>query len=106
MENIEQIIGKNYVAMRADLVAKKAESSIKMQPEYRYYPVEGSFTTEASLKVWRNVILYSALGQGDLKNGYTIRVYTQPAIFMVLIGAVLLVFSAVAVLYLVFRREK
>ena len=88
-KEINEIKGPNYLALRGNfLVFDKKENIItKLKPENRFYPVTGSFTSEASIhtNIFRD--LYIVLGEGSSNEGWTIRAYYNPLVIWIWIGA-------------------
>ncbi len=88
-DSINEIKGPNYLALRGNfLVFDKKENIItKLKPENRFYPVTGSFTSEASIhtNIFRD--LYIVLGEGSSNEGWTIRAYYNPLVIWIWIGA-------------------
>ena len=88
-DSISEIKGPNYLALRGNfLVFDKKENIITtLKPEHRFYPITGSFTSEASIhtNIFRD--LYIVLGEGNLNEGWTIRMYYNPLVIWIWIGA-------------------
>jgi len=88
-DSINEIKGPNYLALRGNfLVFDKKENIITtLKPERRFYPITGSFTSEASIhtNIFRD--LYIVLGEGNLNEGWTIRMYYNPLVIWIWIGA-------------------
>ena len=59
----------------------------KLIPQNRFYPITNSFTTEASIhtNIFRD--LYIVLGDGNLKDGWIVRIYHNPLVIWIWIGA-------------------
>ena len=66
---------------------KKKNIVTELNPENRYYPVTNNTTTEASIHV--NLIrdLYIVLGDGDRNEGWIVRIYYNPLVIWIWIGA-------------------
>jgi len=88
-ENIEEILGPNYVALQGNFLVYDREKNIvaKLKPENRYYPVTNNFTTEASIHTNLFRDLYIVLGEGNLNNGWVVRIYVNPLVMWIWIGA-------------------
>ena len=86
---INEIKGSNYLALRGDFLIYNNEKKIiaKLHPENRFYPITGSFTSEASIhtNIFRD--LYIVLGEGNINEGWTIRLYYNPLVMWIWIGA-------------------
>ena len=59
----------------------------KLQPENRFYPVTNSFTTEVSIHTNLLGDLYMVLGEGNLNDGWIVRIYYNPLVIWIWIGA-------------------
>ena len=59
----------------------------KLSPEKRFYPVTKNFTTEASIHTNLFRDLYMVLGDGNFKDGWVIRIYYNPLVIWIWIGA-------------------
>ena len=75
-EKINEIKGSNYVALRGNFLVYNNEKKIvtKLKPENRFYPVKNNFTTEASIHTNLFRDLYIVLGEGNLNDGWTVRI--------------------------------
>ncbi len=86
---ISEVRGSNYLALKGNFsVYDKNKNLITtLVPENRFYPITKSFTSEASIHT--NIIrdLYIILGQGNKNDGWTIRVYYNPLVVWIWIGA-------------------
>ena len=86
---LSKVEGPNYYAIKGDfLVYDKKENKVtELNPENRYYPVKNSTTTEASIHTNLLRDLYIVLGDGDVKNGWVVRLYYNPLVIWIWIGA-------------------
>jgi cytochrome c-type biogenesis protein CcmF len=88
-DSINEIKGPNYLALRGNFLVfdKKKNIITTLKPENRFYPITGSFTSEASIhtNIFRD--LYIVLGEGNLSEGWTIRMYYNPLVIWIWIGA-------------------
>ena len=86
---INEVKGANYLALRGDFSIYNKEKKIiaKLQPENRFYPVTGNFTSEASIHTNLFRDLYIVLGEGNINDGWTIRLYYNPLVIWIWIGA-------------------
>ena len=87
---INEIKGKNYIALQGNFLVYDGEKNIiaNLKPENRYYAVTNNFTTEASIHT--NLIrdLYIVLGEGNLNNGWVVRIYYNPLVIWIWIGGI------------------
>ena len=88
-EEINEIKGSNYIAIRGNfsIYDDKKNFITKLRPEKRFYPVTKNFTTEASIHTNLFRDLYMVLGDGNLKDGWIIRIYYNPLVIWIWIGA-------------------
>ena len=88
-KKIEEIKGPNYVAIRGSFLVKDKNKNIitKLEPENRFYPTTQIITTEASIHTNLLRDLYIVLGDGNLKDGWVIRIYHNPLVIWIWIGA-------------------
>ena len=94
-DKINEIKAINYIAIRGNFLVYDNNKDLitKLEPENRYYPVTNNFTTEASIHVNLFRDLYIVLGEGNLNEGWTVRIYYNPLVVWIWIGA-LVVFIA------------
>ena len=59
----------------------------KLKPENRFYPVTNNFTTEASIHTNLLRDLYIVLGEGNINDGWVVRIYYNPLVVWIWIGA-------------------
>ena len=88
-DSINEIKGPNYLALRGNFVVYNKKNNIitTLKPENRFYPITGSFTSEASIHTNLHRDLYIVLGEGNLNEGWTIRIYYNPLVIWIWIGA-------------------
>ena len=88
-EEINEIKGLNYVAIQGNfsIYDSKKNFITKLSPEKRFYPVTKNFTTEASIHTNLFRDLYMVLGDGNFKDGWVIRIYYNPLVIWIWIGA-------------------
>ena len=88
-KEINQIKGQNYVALRGNFIIYDDKKSIiaKLNPENRFYPITKIFTTEAAIHTNLLRDLYIVLGDGNLSDGWVVRIYYNPLVIWIWIGA-------------------
>ena len=88
-KEINEIKGPNYFALRGNFFVYDKNKNIitKLQPENRFYPVTNSFTTEVSIHTNLLRDLYMVLGEGNLNDGWIVRIYYNPLVIWIWIGA-------------------
>jgi cytochrome c-type biogenesis protein CcmF len=100
-KEIKQVKKSNYVALRGifEVKDKKNKFITNLKPENRFYPITNIFTSEAS--IYTNLLgdLYIVLGEGNINEGWIVRVYYNPLVIWLWIGAFAIflggVFSAI-----------
>ena len=88
-KEINEVKGPNYIAIRGifDVYNKKKIVITNLNPENRYYPITNNFTTEASIHTNLLRDLYIVLGDGNLNDGWVVRIYYNPLVLWIWIGA-------------------
>jgi len=88
-DKINEIRGPNYVALQGNFLVYDEDNKIvtKLKPENRYYPIENNFTTEASIHTTLLRDLYIVLGEGNNIDGWVVRIYHNPLVIWIWIGA-------------------
>ena len=88
-KEVNEIIGPNYVALQGNFLVHDKNKNIitKLKPENRFYPVTNNFTTEASIHTNLLRDLYIVLGEGNINDGWVVRVYYNPLVIWIWIGA-------------------
>ena len=91
-ENIYEVKGPNYLAIQGNFFVYDIKKSIvtKLKPESRFYPITKNFTTEASIHTNLFRDLYIVLGDGNLKDGWIVRIYYNPLVVWIWIGSFLI----------------
>ena len=86
---INKIQGPNYFALRGKFSVYNNKKKIitVLNPENRYYPVTNITTTEASIDVNLSRDLYIVLGEGNTNEGWIVRIYYNPLVVWIWIGA-------------------
>ena len=88
-KKIDEIVGPNYVALQGNFLVNDEKKNIitKLKPENRFYPVTNNFTTEVSIHTNLLRDLYMVLGEGNLNDGWIVRIYYNPLVIWIWIGA-------------------
>ena len=89
LKEINEIKGPNYLALQGNFFVYDKEKNIitKLKPENRFYPITNNFTTEASIDTNLLRDLYIVLGEGNLNDGWVVRIYYNPLVIWIWIGA-------------------
>ena len=88
-KEINEIKGPNYFALQGNFFVYDKHKNIitKLQPENRFYPVTNNFTSEVSIHTNLLRDLYMVLGEGNLNDGWIVRIYYNPLVIWIWIGA-------------------
>jgi len=88
-KEINEITGKNYIGLQGNFLVYDRRKNIitKLKPENRFYPITNNFTTEASIDTNLLRDLYIVLGEGNLNDGWVVRIYYNPLVIWIWIGA-------------------
>jgi len=88
-KEIKEIKRSNYLALQGNFVVRDNEKNIvtKLKPENRFYPITNIFTTEASIHTSLLGDLYIVIGDGNLDDGWVVRIYYNPLVIWIWIGA-------------------
>jgi len=91
-KKISEDKGPNYVAIKGNFVVydKKKNIITELEPENRYYSITNIFTTEASIHTNLSRDLYIVLGEGNLNEGWVVRIYYNPLVIWIWIGALVI----------------
>ena len=88
-----QARGPNYVATRGTFaVRRNGEAVVTLEPEQRFYPVQGSQTTEAAIRSTLLGDLYAVIGDADATGGgFVTRLYFNPLVPWMWVGVLIMV---------------
>ena len=91
-KKINEIKESNYLALQGKFVVYDEREKIiaKLKPENRFYPITNNFTTEASIHTNLLRDLYIVLGEGNLNDGWVVRIYYNPLVIWIWIGALVI----------------
>jgi cytochrome c-type biogenesis protein CcmF len=85
---VNQIGGPDYTATRADMRLLRDGSEIALlHPEKRFYPVENGNATGVAIRTNLLSDVYAVIGDPDGKGGYTLRLYWNPLVPWIWLGA-------------------
>ncbi len=107
-DKIEEIKGSNYVALRGNFLVYDSKGKIitKLKPENRFYPIKNNFTTEASIHTTLVRDLYIVLGEGNLNDGWVVRIYYNPLVIWIWIGAFIIFLGGIVSMITNIRKVK
>tara|TARA_B100001123_G_scaffold4714_1_gene6206 strand:+ start:916 stop:2802 length:1887 start_codon:yes stop_codon:yes gene_type:complete len=91
-KDIKEIKRSNYLALQGNFIVYNKNKSIvtKLTPEKRFYPIENTFTTEASIHTNLFRDLYIVLGDGNLDQGWVVKIYYNPLVIWIWIGTLII----------------
>ena len=85
---VSQVSGVDYVATHADLRLMRGDRLIaEMHPEKRFFPLEKGTQTDVAIRTNLLADVYVVLGDPDGKGGYTLRLYYNPMVPWIWLGA-------------------
>jgi len=91
-KEINEVKGTNYLAIKANFIVydKNKNFITNLEPENRYYPISNIFTTEASIHTNLSRDLYIVLGEGNLNDGWIVKIYHNPLVIWIWIGSLII----------------
>ena len=91
---VERIEGPNYLAERGRFdVSRDGRPVAELRPEKRFYPVSQTPTTEAAIHTTWLADLYAVVGDADGTGGWSARLYHNPLVPWIWLGAVVMAFG-------------
>ncbi len=99
LQNVENVPGPNYDAVRGEILVEDGDKSWLMYPEKRNFRVQRMPTTEAAIDISLTRDVYIALGDPQEGGGYAVRVYIKPFVDWIWIGALLMAFGGIVSLF-------
>ena len=107
-KKINEIRGLNYVALQGVFVVYDNKKNIvtKLKPENRFYLIENNFTTEASIHTNLFRDLYIVLGEGNSNDGWVIRIYYNPLVIWIWIGALVIFLGGISSININLKKLK
>ena len=107
-EEINEIRGSNYVALQGNFLVYDEKKNIvtKLKPENRFYLITNNFTTEASIHTNLFRDLYIVLGEGNLNDGWVVKIYYNPLVIWIWIGSIVIFIGGIASININLRKLK
>jgi len=107
-EKINEIKGSNYVALQGNFLVYDNKKNIvtKLKPENRFYLIKNNFTTEASIHTNLFRDLYIVLGEGNLNDGWIVRIYYNPLVIWIWIGSLVIFMGGIVSMNINLRKLK
>ena len=94
--DVKPITGPNYAGSEgAFTVSRGGKIIAHLKPQKRNYPAEGSSTTEAAIRTTIGGDLYAVLGEEGEGGAWTVRLYFNPLVAWIWLGAVFMTFGGV-----------
>lgn len=79
LDAVEERPGPNYTATTATMTVRRGDRLVAvMHPEKRFYPVQGTPTTEAAIRNGLREDIYLVLGDPQADGGWAVRSYIKP----------------------------
>ncbi len=105
---INEIRGSNYVALQGNFLVYDEKKNIitKLKPENRFYPTTNNFTTEVSIHTNLYRDLYIVLGEGNLNDGWVVRIYYNPLVIWIWIGSLIIFIGGIVSMNINLRKLK
>ena len=107
-KEINEVKGPNYVAIKGNFTVYDEKENIitKLEPENRYYPITNIFTSEASIHTNLARDLYLVLGEGNLNKGWVVKIYYNPLVIWIWIGALIIFIGGIVSINNNLRKTK
>ena len=94
LDSVGEVPGPDYIATRADLRLLKGDRLIAaMHPEKRMFPREQGSQTDVAIRTNLLADVYAVIGDPDGKGGYTLRLYYNPLVPWIWLGAAVMAFG-------------
>jgi len=88
LDAVNQVSGPDYTATRADMRLLRNDREIaQLHPEKRFFPVENGNATGVAIRTNLLADVYAVIGDPDGKGGYTLRLYWNPLVPWIWLGA-------------------
>jgi cytochrome c-type biogenesis protein CcmF len=92
-------MGPNYESMKGTFyISKNGQEITTLYPEKRFYPVQGSVMTEASISPGVIRDLYISLGEQLESGAWSVRIYIKPFVQWIWAGAILMALGGILAL--------
>jgi cytochrome c-type biogenesis protein CcmF len=94
LDDVKDVAGPDHTAVRADMrLLRDGHQIAAMHPEKRFYPVENGTQTDVAIRTNLLADLYAVIGDADGKGGYVLRLYYNPLVPWIWLGAVAMAFG-------------
>ncbi len=96
LDAVKDAPGPNYTAMRADMrLLRDGRLISEMHPEKRFYTIENGTATGAAIRTNLLADVYAVIGDPDGKGGYVLRLYHNPLVPWIWLGALTMAFGGI-----------
>jgi cytochrome c-type biogenesis protein CcmF len=87
--DVSNVLGPNFRSTVAhiEVASQDGGAVVPLYPERRLYPVSGQTTTEAAIHTTWMADLYAVIGEGSAGQGWAVRLYHNPLVPWMWIGA-------------------
>jgi cytochrome c-type biogenesis protein CcmF len=94
LDTVNDVKGPDYTATRADMRLLKGDRLIsEMHPEKRFFPLENGNQTDVAIRTNLLADVYAVIGDADGKGDYTLRLYYNPLVPWIWLGAAVMAFG-------------
>jgi len=94
LDAVNEVKRSDHTATRADMrLLKDGVLVTEMHPEKRFYAVENGAATDVAIRTNLIADLYAVVGDPDGKGGYTLRLYHNPLVPWIWLGAAAMAFG-------------
>ncbi|HZT89471.1 MAG TPA: heme lyase CcmF/NrfE family subunit [Stellaceae bacterium] len=88
LDGVHEVQASDHTALRADMrLLRDGHQIAAMHPEKRFYPVENGTQTDVAIRTNLVSDVYAVIGDADGKGGYVLRLYYNPLVPWIWLGA-------------------
>ena len=96
LDAVNQVSGPDYTATRADMrLLRDGREIAVLHPEKKFYPVENGNSTGVAIRTNLLADIYAVIGDADGKGGYAVRLYWNPLVPWIWLGAVVMALGGI-----------
>jgi cytochrome c-type biogenesis protein CcmF len=98
-KGVQEIPGPNYLSSKGTFsVSSNGKEITVLNPEKRFYPVQGSVMTEADIEAGVFHDKYVSLGEPLANGAWSVRIYIKPFVQWIWAGAILMALGGISAL--------